>query len=342
MISAVKISTPLSIIFTCFLFLHTHHSLAQKPYQNLVFEGGGIRGIAYAGTLSILEQEHITDNIKRTAGTSVGAIVATLVAVGYTASELKDILYNLKIQQFNDGEYVFIGGIHRVNKYYGWYKGDKIEQWVGKLIAQKTRNEHLTFEQLHQLTITNKSLKDVYITSTNLSKQCKTVFSYENYPAMEIQTAVRASLSIPLYYKALFLDSLGAKAKKKSHGGYDIYVDGGIVANYPISIFDNDTSYGSTLGLKLERPEQVEGNKPGQLAPYRIFRFANYIGALYNIIIEHLNRDTNSATEQGRTIYISTGNIAPKVKRISNADKDLLYSNGISAAKSFIAKQKSN
>ncbi|HET9054269.1 MAG TPA: patatin-like phospholipase family protein, partial [Cyclobacteriaceae bacterium] len=53
--------------------------------RNLVFEGGGIRGIAYAGAVEVLEQKNITDSVEQIAGTSVGAIVASLLAVNYKA-----------------------------------------------------------------------------------------------------------------------------------------------------------------------------------------------------------------------------------------------------------------
>lgn len=66
------------------------------PITNLVFEGGGIKGIAYVGALEILEE--ITKNlsipfslqtVERVAGTSVGAITALLVAIGYNSEEIR-------------------------------------------------------------------------------------------------------------------------------------------------------------------------------------------------------------------------------------------------------------
>ena len=50
------------------------------PYKNLVFKGGGIRGISYIGALEILEKYGILSQIDRVAGTSAGAITATLVS----------------------------------------------------------------------------------------------------------------------------------------------------------------------------------------------------------------------------------------------------------------------
>ena len=42
-------------------------------FKNLVFEGGGVKGIAYAGALQVLETQNGMPDIKRVAGTSAGA-----------------------------------------------------------------------------------------------------------------------------------------------------------------------------------------------------------------------------------------------------------------------------
>ena len=44
------------------------------PFKNLVFEGGGVKGIAYAGAMKVLEKKGILKNIVRVGGTSAGAI----------------------------------------------------------------------------------------------------------------------------------------------------------------------------------------------------------------------------------------------------------------------------
>lgn len=44
------------------------------PFENLVFEGGGVKGLAFCGALKILEQKGIMANVKRLAGSSAGAI----------------------------------------------------------------------------------------------------------------------------------------------------------------------------------------------------------------------------------------------------------------------------
>src|SRR5581483_1003622 len=56
---------------------------------NIVFQGGGVRGIAYAGVLAAMPGNL---EIMDLAGTSAGALVAALVAKGYRGEELKKVL----------------------------------------------------------------------------------------------------------------------------------------------------------------------------------------------------------------------------------------------------------
>jgi NTE family protein len=325
-------------------FLLCSITTIAQPYKNLVMEGGGIRGIAYAGAIQVLEEKKLSSTIENVAGTSVGALVGALYSVGYTPSELKVILDDLKIQNFNDGKWFFIGGQKRLRKRYGWYRGEQLEKWLGELIKQKTGNANTTFSQLAKLQANNAAYKNLHIVATNLSKQRMEVFSAITSPNLPIKTAVRASISIPMYFGAVFIDSNGVVAKEPVKGNmYNVYVDGGILGNYPLQIFDSGSANMQTLGLKLERPEQIDYyDNSGDIAPYNIDDFRTYINALYNVVIEGLNRNIPFEQEKQRTIYISTGNISPRVRTINMSQKSILYNNGASAVKEFLeAKGKS-
>jgi predicted acylesterase/phospholipase RssA len=66
------------------------------PYRNLVFKGGGVRGIAYIGVLKILEREGVLSQIERVAGTSVGAITAAIVSMRLNYNTSKLLLNSLE------------------------------------------------------------------------------------------------------------------------------------------------------------------------------------------------------------------------------------------------------
>ena len=63
------------------------HEFKRNLYKNLVFSGGGVRGIAYLGALEMLDEYGIIENIQRVAGTSAGAITATIVSFGLSIQE---------------------------------------------------------------------------------------------------------------------------------------------------------------------------------------------------------------------------------------------------------------
>ncbi|WP_375378234.1 patatin-like phospholipase family protein [Hymenobacter cellulosilyticus] len=91
-------------------------------------------------------------------------------------------------------------------KQYGWYRGDQFTRFMGELVARKTGSADLTLGQLHALATQGKG-RDLYTTGTNLTRQCGQVFSYETHPDMRVADAVRISMSIPLYFRAVLLDA---------------------------------------------------------------------------------------------------------------------------------------
>ncbi len=327
-------------------------SYAQRSYnyKNLVLEGGGTRGLAYAGAIKVLEREGIINNVDRVAGSSAGAIAALMISLGYTSHEIDSILYPLRIQQFNDGRDVF-GKLYRIKNEYGIFKGERFEQWLSNLIRNKTGDTSTTFAQLHQLHTTDRRFKDLYCTGTNITKQQLDIFSWQRTPAMTLKTAVHISGCIPIYFKPVAIDSLGHEVRINSKTGVQLYVDGGMLYNFPINIFDTCAEGGDplfceavkynqqTLGLKLERAEQITSfeKKETAIAPYAILSMKDYMMAVMNLMMEAINRKTPGLqNEQGRTIYISYGNISGRPRKTSEAEKKQLFNNGIKAAEKFL------
>ena len=68
--------------------MNKNSNTSKYHFKNLVFEGGGVKGIAYVGALEVLDREGILKDIKRVAGTSAGAMVAVLIGLGLHGSDL--------------------------------------------------------------------------------------------------------------------------------------------------------------------------------------------------------------------------------------------------------------
>ncbi len=322
-------------------------------YKNLVLEGGGIRGLAYAGVFSVLEEKGILQNIEKVAGTSAGSIAGMMVSVGYNATEIDSVMMELPIQRFNDGKGGVVGKYRRVRNGFGIYKGKVFEKWLQGLVKHKTGNALLTFGQLHQLHLKNNFYKDFYCTGTNLSKQRLEIFSYQHTSDMPLSQAVRISSGIPFYFEPVALDDQLQKIKKADTVSFvNYYVDGGMLSNYPIGIFDtcensnelnpllcNSSRFNhETIGIKLERPQQIDSlrNNSIIIPAYEISKLSEYMSAFSNLLMESLSRKyPGLANEKGRTIYVSQGSISSKIRKTKEQDKLLLYDNGVKAAQDF-------
>lgn len=322
----------LIILFTCYNSII--YGQTRPAIKNLVFEGAGIRGVAYCGVIAELETNDMIQQIEKIGGTSAGAIVALTVALGYSGAEIQTIIAGTNFAKFNDGNYFLVGGIRRTNKYFGWYRGNRFEQWLAKIISQKTGNPDITFEELEE-----KGYKDLYITGTCLNKQQLIIFSRHTYPTMKIKDAVRISMSIPLYFEAVFIDKDGKVIKHPKHKeGLDIMVDGGFTGNFPVKMFDSlqQTNF-STLGFRIDSDEQIKNDREGkQIAAMPVGNLKQYMQAFYNIIIENLNRQQLTKEDWQRTVSISDGKVGPRIRKLSTEEIHILIENGRQAIKTYL------
>lgn len=209
----------------------------MNPYDttNLVFAGGGVRGLAYAGAIEALEDSGILENITHVAGTSVGSIAATLLSLDYHPEEFKDMLEQINLKNFEDGWDPL-----RILSSYGLYKGDAALSWIKQFISKKGHAETATFEDFH-----NAGCRELHIYVTDLSDETVKNLNYHSTPNVIVAEAVRASISIPLFFCCWQFSN----NQPDSH----LYVDGGAIENYPLTSFDYDGEPNfHTLGMYFE------------------------------------------------------------------------------------------
>lgn len=324
------------------LFVETAHA---QEIQNLVFEGAGVRGIAYVGAIRELEDRNCLANVQRVAGTSAGAITALTLSLGYSAAEMEAIISGLPVQQFNDGKWIFIGGFYRLAHTFGWYRGEAMTQWLHHLIEQKTGNGNMTFSELHAC-----GYRDLYVTGTSVNQQRVIVFSRETYPRMKVKDAVRISMNVPFYFQAVWIDKAGRVLDpKKASGEFDIAVDGGVAANFPIALFDSVAGSGllphrnanaGTLGFRIDTDEQIAIDSRHQgLAPHPVGSLRGFVNAFYVFSIESLNRPGLTEQDWLRTVSISSGDIGPRVRKMSDEEKSLLIELGRKSVQQYLDRQ---
>src|SRR5512140_779648 len=200
--------------------------------KNLVFQGGGVKGIAYAGAIQVLQAKDQLRTVENVAGASAGAITAALLALGATADEIQSIVGSTDFASFMDGKGGVVGDTVRLVKYYGIHKGEEFEQWFRQQIRTITQRRtgtaqpDLTFAQLSALAAKEPArFHNLYVVATNLTRQIAEVFSAQTRPDVPLWQAVRMSMSIPLFFEAF-------------HFNGEVYADGGLSWNYPIDLFD--------------------------------------------------------------------------------------------------------
>src|SRR5438045_3268733 len=133
--------------------------LAERYRADGVFEGGGVKGIAFAGAIAAAEQEGEVREWVNVSGTSAGAIVASLLVAGYDSAGLQQILGDAKYARFADcgpgGKWV--GGLgNAVLRMRGLAPGRYFEEWLGEQLAasplaKELGKTELTFADVRRL-----------------------------------------------------------------------------------------------------------------------------------------------------------------------------------------------
>ena len=323
-------------------------------FKNLVFEGGGVKGIAYIGAMQVMEEKNILAGIQRVGGTSAGAINATLFALGFSIAEQRTILKKLDFNNFMDDSWGLVRDTDRLINKFGWYKGDFFHHWISGMINKKLKTPHATFKDLKAA-----GCPDLYVYGTNLSTRFGEVFSIQHTPTTRIADAVRISMSIPLFFTAF------RNARR------DVYVDGGVLNNYPVKLFDREkyvqesdrakmaveTEYyqkenkqflkkhpqaspyvynKETLGFRLDSKQEIGVFRDGAQPQHaRIDDFFDYIKALVGTIMDsQLNTHLHSDDWQ-RTIYIDTLGVGTTDFDLSAAMKNKLEQSGRKGANAY-------
>ena len=147
-----------------------------------LFGGGAIRGMAYIGTIRALEELGIEYDI--IGGSSVGSIMAALIACGYKSYELENLFMKVNFDLFKD---IHLG----FGQAFALSKGEIFIDWLNELLSKKVENvrgRNVTFKDLD---------KNLVIITTDLTKFKTQEFSKTTTPDFEIAKAIKISSSMP-------------------------------------------------------------------------------------------------------------------------------------------------
>jgi NTE family protein len=198
-----------------------------------------------------------------------------------------------------------------------------------------------------------KKFRDIYLIGADLSTGFSKVFCYNNTPDVKVADAARISMSIPLFFRAV---------QNINNDGH-VYVDGGLLDNYPIKVFDRvsfiskesnrrETEYyerdnksltrklgqidkqvynKETLGFRLDSKEEI--NKflhPEMEMPIKndIKTLFTYTKALVTTLIDFQNNVHLHSDDWQRTVYIDSLGVGSVDFKISDSKKKELVKSG--------------
>lgn len=270
--------------------------------KNLGLAGGGFFGIAHVAVLEELERYDI--KLEKIRGVSVGSMVAALYAVGYTALELKEIVFELDFDSLIRDNYF---AYYTLYERFGMYMANALEEKIEQLIREKTLIKNCTFNQIKM---------DLSVISTNLNYQRAEFFNRDVTPNMPISKAVRMSIGypgmiVPVLYKG------------------DYFGDGGEFINYPISTFEDiDNTLGVTFAAHNE-------NRNGTLKErIEINNIFDYVGAVTCTLSRsaYTSQITDKYLARSIVVHI-TNNISSMQFDLTLDQKKYIYECGILAAR---------
>ncbi|MFQ5802640.1 MAG: patatin-like phospholipase family protein [Candidatus Methylomirabilales bacterium] len=303
------------------------------PKCDAVFEGGGVKGIGLVGAIAVTEE--MGYEFVNVAGTSAGAIVAALVAAGYSAAELQDIMKSLDYSEFKDegllDKIPFLGKVLSLGFEKGIYEGAYLENWIREKLAVKGKR---TFRDLimEEYKDNPRYRYKLQVVASDVSRGRLLVLpqdikDYGMAPDdFEIAQAVRMSMSIPYFFEPVTLTG-------RETGEICYIVDGGVLSNFPIRLFDDGSPDPPwpTFGYLLAEDPDVTGTT----VSHKIIGPLTLFAALFSTMMEAHDRMYIKNGAFARTIMVPTLGVKTTEFDLSRGRADELYESGANAAREF-------
>ncbi len=287
-----------------------------------VFSGGGLKGFALVGAYQVLEQEGF--QFQRVAGTSAGAIIASFIAAGYTGVEIEEMLQEQDFYELLDPRRTIIPlPIMKWLLLYrrlGLYEGTALENWFSDKLAEKGL---YTFGDVPEGT-----LKLVVSDLTN-GKMIVLPDDLKDYgiPAehFPIARALRMSCSIPFFFEPVKLRTLA---------GETIIVDGGVLSNFPMWIFngENGDKERPVIGMKLSRRQD-------EIPARKIKNGLQLFEALFSTMKNAHDKKYISRKDENDIIFIPVDDYSATQFDLDEEQKDALMEEGRIRAIQFLRKR---
>ena len=179
-------------------------------FKSLCFSAGGITGFVHIGALKRLEEEDALKAVDTVVGTSIGAVVGLLFAIGLSASSIFD-----EFARVNDCIFKY-GDMTTFFTTYGADSGEYFMAYVIDLLLKSNVSPVITFKEFY-----HKFGKRLIFTGSSVGRASPCYFGPESHPDMRVLEALRITISIPFLFTSV-------------ERGDELFVDGAITDHHPI------------------------------------------------------------------------------------------------------------
>lgn len=314
---------------------------------DLVLSGGGVKGVGLVGAVVALLDGGYEP--QRISGTSAGSIVGAIVAAAaqtetMTAMQVKELALQLDYRKFLDPgpleRVPLVGPSLALLRGSGIYKGDYAHEWIRAQLADlgvstfgdlAIDDDELPPEQRYRLVVTVADVTTGQL--LRLPWDYRRVFGLDPDEQL-VADAVRASMSIPFFFRPVSLTSTA--------GLTSTLVDGGLLSNFPIDSLDRtdgEVPRWPSFGITL-LPNLPHGND----------KVIPALGALRLLGAPHLLEDVITTVLVGRDqTYLNQPWVDARAIRVDATDVGFLdfditeneaqaqYLKGYGAAERFLA-----
>ena len=307
---------------------------------DLVLEGGGVKGIALVGAITVLAEAGYS--FPRVAGTSAGAIVAAMVAAyqkaGRDLGELFDVMMAVDNSRFADWRAPGLvsgpvsgavdlwrgGGLHPGGYIYEFLTPalEKVGVATFGDLRMDDPDSSLEPDQRYSLVL--------HVSDLTRKALVRLPWDFRHYgrdPDRErVVDAVRASMSIPFYFAPVKVET-GHRAVT--------WVDGGLLANFPITVFDRTDGQAPrwpTWGVTVISSPRRRVDRPVRTA------LGVGVRCLETSLSDWYRSSLGPEGPGRRTIRVDTSGVAVTAFNLDDRTRLRMFESGRTAARAFLAR----
>jgi predicted acylesterase/phospholipase RssA len=317
--------------------------------KNLAFEGGGVKAYGYVGALRSIELETTGKlaQFTRFAGTSAGALFATMMAGGFTFDEIESASNLMDFTKLETNT-CCLTKVWNLWRNMGMHTTQNLEKQLESILKLKFDPTITTLKDLFKLTG-----HELVIVATSLNRRQPIYFHHATYPNMLVIDVLTASMCFPGFFQPKQL-KVPPPGNPTGLLEQDLFVDGGTADNYPIWVFNDMVALYAgltpeSLVDKNNVPRETLGLKllsVGELNTTSVFSgrtpvdgLAGFATCIIDVLTMQVERSNISLAYIRQTIGIDTKSISTLDFSLTKSARTTLENAGSEAVEQYFMRE---